>query len=391
MIASTLCKEEIFARLDYSAFWQSEAGGAPLHRGENLIHSPLTKDAHASFSINTNTGLWHDFGTGEGGDIISFVQLRYGYDFPASLEYIASRYCGSPVPRDYSPAHGKPACLRYGSKTDYRFREIVKNGLTNRGNVIECLEPPDYYHSPGSVDCSHSIYLHSREFITHIEQHQGKVAGYSRAVWLRELPFDIDFKEGSLQQKIDRALIETRKLLQKIKSFGLPFDIKFSGSKGFHTTIAPSALDRLSGYPDTPKRVENLARKISAGIEGMDSIYGHATHLIRSVNSINPKSGLYAIPLTEAEIFYLSAEKIIRLAEKPRRLQNYPIRCFSRLIGEPFVINGDGSVVFESGVTFPYSEIKMLKSETDKKAIAAIYKVKAVFGGDLERGTNGTT
>jgi hypothetical protein len=122
----------------------------------------------------------------------------------------------------------------------------------------------------------------------------------------------------------------------------------------------------------------------------MDSIYGYATHLIRSANSINSKSGLYAIPLTEADIFYLSADEIIRLAEKPRHLRNYPIKCFSRLIGEPFVINGDGSAVFDSGVIFPYPEIKILKSESDKKAIAAIYKVKAVFGGDLERGSNGT-
>lgn len=387
MIAFTLRKDETLARLDFPSFWQSEAGGASLHRGENLIRSPLRKDAHASFSLNTETGLWHDFGTGEGGDIISFVQRRYGYDFPAALEYIASRYCGNSISPPVLHEPEKAACIRKGRKEEYTFREIVQNGLSNRGKVFKCIEPPDYYNTPGAVDCFHSIYLHSREILSHIEEQKGKIAGYCGAVWLRELPFDIDFKDGTLQQNIGKALVETRKLLQTLKSFGLSFNLKFSGNKGFHASFPSPMLDRISGYADTPARVEWLARKIAAGIEGMDfSIYGNATRLLRSPNSVNSKSGLYAIPLTEAEIFTLSAEEIIALAAKPRRLIPWPVKCFSRLIGEQLVINADGSAVFESGVTFTQTEIKMLKSEKDKAAIAAIYKAKAVFGGDVERG-----
>ena len=46
--------------------------------GVNLMYlSPLRKEKHASFKINTELNLWYDFGIGRGGNIIDLAELLY--------------------------------------------------------------------------------------------------------------------------------------------------------------------------------------------------------------------------------------------------------------------------------------------------------------------------
>jgi|GEM_PF-2572652 DNA primase (bacterial type) len=398
---TTLDKNEILSRLNYAAFWESELQGRIVSRsGVNwLCRSPFRADRHPSFSVNVQTGVFNDFADEQlRGDVIAYVEKRYGMDFKQALEYLAG---GNPAPCRPKAEPVKVRTIRQGVRADYILREIVTGSLTNRGNIKPCEALPDYFDRPGTREAYHSVYLHTPDIVeyykTHFKEEKNTLAGYSGPVWCTELTFDVDHKGGTIQENIGNSLAGIKALITRLKSFGLSsFDIACTGNKGFTVTVSTPLLDKLSGYTDTPTnkevkegpgRVETLVRKLAGDIPGLDySIYG-TTHLVRSLNSINGKSGLYKIPLTEAEIYTLSPEQIINLAKNPRKLEiNVPLtKVYSRLFDEQFTIDENGNVVFASGVTFDRKEINMLRGEKDKQAIKALYNIKKHFGGTVEK------
>jgi DNA primase len=52
---------------------------------------PFHDEHSPSFHVRPQVGLWHCFGCGEGGDVISFVQKIDGLPFSEAVEYLASR------------------------------------------------------------------------------------------------------------------------------------------------------------------------------------------------------------------------------------------------------------------------------------------------------------
>ena len=52
---------------------------------------PFHGEKNPSFKVNPNTGLWHCFGCGDGGDLFSYVQRRENLDFLDSVRYLADR------------------------------------------------------------------------------------------------------------------------------------------------------------------------------------------------------------------------------------------------------------------------------------------------------------
>ena len=52
---------------------------------------PFHGEKSPSFKVNPNTGLWHCFGCGEGGDVFSYVQKRENLQFPDAIRYLADR------------------------------------------------------------------------------------------------------------------------------------------------------------------------------------------------------------------------------------------------------------------------------------------------------------
>lgn len=53
--------------------------------------SPFTDERTPSFIVSPEKQIWHDFSSGKGGDIFSFVMLMEGMDFRQSLEYLARK------------------------------------------------------------------------------------------------------------------------------------------------------------------------------------------------------------------------------------------------------------------------------------------------------------
>ena len=53
--------------------------------------SPFKTEKTPSFMVSSEKGIWHDFSSGQGGDVFSFVMLMEGIDFREALEMLAKR------------------------------------------------------------------------------------------------------------------------------------------------------------------------------------------------------------------------------------------------------------------------------------------------------------
>lgn len=73
--------------------------------GRNLVgRCPFHEDGEASLVVNPERGLWNCFGCQTGGDVLSFVQLRDGVDFPEALERVRALAGAAPQ----APPEAKP-------------------------------------------------------------------------------------------------------------------------------------------------------------------------------------------------------------------------------------------------------------------------------------------
>src|SRR5690349_5814803 len=53
--------------------------------------SPWTNEKTASFIVSPEKQIWHDFSSGKGGDMFTFVQEMEGLDFKGTLEHLARK------------------------------------------------------------------------------------------------------------------------------------------------------------------------------------------------------------------------------------------------------------------------------------------------------------
>ncbi|MBA3679192.1 DNA primase [Candidatus Saccharibacteria bacterium] len=82
--------EEIKSRLDIVEVVSSYI---PLKQaGSNWKGmSPFKAEKTASFMVSSDKGIWHDFSSGQGGDVFSFVMLMEGMEFREALEILAKK------------------------------------------------------------------------------------------------------------------------------------------------------------------------------------------------------------------------------------------------------------------------------------------------------------
>ena len=83
-------KEEVRARLNIedviSEYVQLKRAGRNF---KGL--SPFTSEKSPSFVVSPDKHIWHDFSSGKGGDVFSFVMEVEGLDFRGALEQLARK------------------------------------------------------------------------------------------------------------------------------------------------------------------------------------------------------------------------------------------------------------------------------------------------------------
>ena len=53
---------------------------------------PFHNEKTASFIVSPAKGIWHCFGCGEGGNMVSFLMKKEGKSYPEAIEWIARKY-----------------------------------------------------------------------------------------------------------------------------------------------------------------------------------------------------------------------------------------------------------------------------------------------------------
>lgn len=82
--------DEIKQRLDVVEVVGSYVQLKPAGRNFKGL-SPFKQEKTPSFMVSPEKGIWHDFSSGQGGDIFTFVQIMEGVEFREALEILAKR------------------------------------------------------------------------------------------------------------------------------------------------------------------------------------------------------------------------------------------------------------------------------------------------------------
>ncbi len=82
--------EEIKSRLDIAEVIGGYIQLKPAGRNFKAL-SPFKQERTPSFIVSPEKNIWHDFSTGEGGDVFSFVMKMEGVSFSEALEMLARR------------------------------------------------------------------------------------------------------------------------------------------------------------------------------------------------------------------------------------------------------------------------------------------------------------
>jgi len=198
----------------------------------------------------------------------------------------------------------------------FRFSEIIKNGVQNRGNVLQLPDGAwnhtlDYFTGGDFVDCFHSAFMHSVDYYNHRDTDGGK-SGYNGDVFSKVLFWDFD---GDLVQVKSEAV----ELVERLMAYNPSnISIYFSGNKGFHVFYySPELVEFMS--PTFNQTVKNVCSTIASGLISFDRKIYDKTRIIRTPNSIHSSTGLYKIPLTYEELKNISIEELTELAKTKRK------------------------------------------------------------------------
>lgn len=122
--------------------------------------------------------------------------------------------------------------------------------------------------------------------------------------WGWDFCIDIDADGDTLQERVERAKEEAKKILGYYRKLNVPYCIFFSGNSGFHIKIK---WDDLKNYfeADDYGEVNKLLGKFmvdECDLEIVDtSVWGEKMDLIRVPYSLHPKSEKVVLPLTDAQ------------------------------------------------------------------------------------------
>ncbi|GHT36658.1 DNA primase [Bacteroidia bacterium] len=92
-----------------------------------MYHSPYRKDSTASFKVDYNQNLWHDFGTNEGGSIIDLIMKMENCNFHEAASKLESQLIGKPTSQCNVKPYSQPnvATSQQGSPFSFHWDKVI--------------------------------------------------------------------------------------------------------------------------------------------------------------------------------------------------------------------------------------------------------------------------
>jgi hypothetical protein len=170
-----------------------------------------------------------------------------------------------------------------------------------------------------------SEFAFTGEFRGHVARTEGSAAGFFGAAYCPLIWFDIDREvegpDGELVPDINAALVDTRRLVDKLLDLGVPercLLVFFSGNRGFHIGVFTglfAACPSVQFAKVTRLVCDAIAE--AAGVEIDKSIY-KTVQPLRAPNSPHEESGLFKALISLEELRALSAGEVSGIATQPR-------------------------------------------------------------------------
>lgn len=173
----------------------------------------------------------------------------------------------------------------------------INKTLEDKGIVLSRLEAEQFYletiQKQNKLDWYQSLFVFGPEAKEHFDTKGGSLAGYNGPAYTNNIVFDLDNND------LEKAREDVCKLLSRLaKDIGLGREginkhvrVYFSGNKGFHVFIKTSRQF-------SPEELKEYCRAIAGDLTSFDAKIYNTTRCFRVANTLNPKSGLYKIPIS---------------------------------------------------------------------------------------------
>jgi len=127
---------ETLKRIDLISYLESMGLRPDWRRGDKaMFFSPLRNEKNPSFYVQrSNRGwYWKDWGSGESGDIIRFVELYYGVNFIEAVERL-----GASPPAYFTPSIDNRRCDSRKDSVEW-VREFYRKGILMNSGKVEIV------------------------------------------------------------------------------------------------------------------------------------------------------------------------------------------------------------------------------------------------------------
>ncbi len=191
-----------------------------------------------------------------------------------------------------------------------------------RNHVASLSDVPGLLRRYHGSDCYCTYFLFDDDLPRYVEKNAGSVSGYDGPCYAHYLPFDIDSPD------LDEAQATAHDIADyAVDRMGVPEEglaIYFSGSKGFHLTIASAAFGGVDPGVDLPNVFRYLREEIvkeskPSHPETVDFAISDRLRLLRLPNTRHSKSGLYKVPLSLRELEESAPDELRHLASERRQ------------------------------------------------------------------------
>lgn len=195
-----------------------------------------------------------------------------------------------------------------------------------RNNIIFIGAIPKLVEKFRRYECYSTYFLYTEDLMDYMKNNivEGRpsVSGYGGALYANFFPIDIDCSD-ELGFAKESALMALNIMRSELGIDGEAVRIYFSGRKGFHLMadgrcFGISPCKRLNLYFAEMRK--DLAHMMGQYASTLDQNLNDPVRLWRLPNTINAKSGLYKIQLSEDELAGLDASEIRQISKAARPL-----------------------------------------------------------------------